>query len=190
MKTHLHVSNSNERYTPWVGHGVADTSPSCLLREGQAKAGGAKPSLHDWTQHRISPTLLPCSSDSPAAPALIPAVCCLHVQLMDRKKWGFTKKGEVKLRDWDLQKSCSVPGGWKHSFVSQFLPFCIFKSKFPEAVWLVSVIVLTISGEGIKSMMAVLHKQLNDITFRHPESITFSTSLQCFLNNQGTVKFF
>lgn len=106
------------------------------------------------------------------------------------QKMRFYPKERVKLRSWDLQKSCSVPAGWKHIFVSQFLLFCLFKRKFLGAVWLVSVVVLTSSGEGIKSMQAVLHKQLTHITFRHPESTTFSTSLQHFFNNQGTVKFF
>lgn len=111
-----------------------------------------------------------------------PATKCIFIE---REWWSYvietSRKGVLFLVD-------------ENTFL--FLGFFIFASlkgsswrRF-DRVCMCLYTVPQISGEGIMSAMAVLHKQSNCFTLRHLESIPFSTPLQCFLQKQGTVKFF
>lgn len=122
VKTPLHLFKSKGHQAPRATDEAADTSTSPLLGRGKEES---RPSMAD-----------PVTAAFPAGPALALLLSELtNGSEKPRYKMHLYRKGKVKLCDWDLQKRRSVPGGWKHVFVSWFLHFCFFKRKLLKAVW-------------------------------------------------------
>lgn len=114
--------SSNQRGTRHHEPLMKQQTPALHLSLGEGRRSPGPP----WRIHAAFP----------AGPALALLLSELtNGSEKPRYKMHLYRKGKVKLCDWDLQKRRSVPGGWKHVFVSWFRHFCFFKRKLLKAVW-------------------------------------------------------